>query len=57
MKCDVLKCWRVCMDVVGAASWADSVAPTRALRPAQPDLCSGSTTASSWTTTERTEIP
>jgi len=45
------------MDVVGAAPWADSVAPTRALRPAQPDLCSGSTTASSWTTTERTEIP
>ena len=49
-------CWRVRMDVVGAAPWAGSVAPTRALRPAPPDLCFGSSTASSLTTAARTGI-
>jgi methyl coenzyme M reductase subunit C len=56
MKCDVLKCVCVCMDAVSATPWADSAARTRAPRPAQPDPCSGSTTASSSTTSERAKI-
>lgn len=51
-----MKCVYVCMDVVSAAPWADWAARTKVLRPVPPDLCSGSTTASSWTTAERARI-
>jgi hypothetical protein len=52
MKCDVC----VCMDAASAEAWAVSAAQTRAHRPARPDLCSGSTTANSWTTAGRAKV-